>query len=49
MIVIRPATVEDAAGIAEVQVATWRTAFRGVVADRALERLSVEQRTERWG
>ena len=45
---IRPATVEDAAGIAEVQVATWRTAFRGVVADRALERLSVEGRMERW-
>jgi GNAT superfamily N-acetyltransferase len=40
--------VEDAAAIAEVQVATWRTAFRGVVADRALERLSAEQRTERW-
>jgi GNAT superfamily N-acetyltransferase len=45
---IRPATVEDAAGIAEVQVATWRTAFRGIVADRTLERMRVDQRTERW-
>jgi GNAT superfamily N-acetyltransferase len=45
---IRPARVDDAAGIAEVQVATWRTAFRGIVADRALERLDVAQRTERW-
>ena len=45
---IRPATVDDAAGIAGVQVATWRTAFRGVVADRALERLDVERRTEWW-
>ncbi|MFL5385893.1 MAG: GNAT family N-acetyltransferase [Longimicrobiaceae bacterium] len=45
---IRPATVEDAAGIAAVQVATWRTAFRGIVADETLERMSVEERTERW-
>ena len=45
---IRRATVKDAAGIARVQVATWRTAFRGIVADRALERLDVERRTERW-
>jgi GNAT superfamily N-acetyltransferase len=45
---IRPATEDDAAGIAQVQVATWRTAFRGIVADRALERLDVERRTERW-
>ena len=45
---VRSAAVEDAAGIARVQVATWRTAFRGIVADRALERLDVERRTERW-
>jgi GNAT superfamily N-acetyltransferase len=45
---IRPAAMKDAAGIAEVQVATWRTAFRGVVADGTLARMNVEQRTERW-
>ena len=45
---IRAATVEDAAAIAEVQVATWRTSFRGLVADDALARMDVARRTERW-
>lgn len=45
---IRPATVEDAAGIAGVQVATWRTAFRGIVGDETLERMREVQRAERW-
>ena len=45
---IRPATMDDAAGISAVQVATWRTAFRGIVADGTLERMREVQRAERW-
>lgn len=45
---VRTAGMEDAAGIAAVQVATWRTAFRGIVAGGTLARMDMEQRTERW-
>ena len=43
---IRKATVADAAGIARVQVGSWRDSYRGIVADEWLDSLSVEQRTE---
>ena len=45
---IRPATGDDVDAIAEVQVETWRTAFRGIVADETLDRMSVAQRIGRW-
>lgn len=46
---IRPATLADAASIAQVQVASWRTTYRGLIGDEALDRLNVGERTERWG
>jgi ribosomal protein S18 acetylase RimI-like enzyme len=48
MIVIRPATLDDAPAIALIQVETWQTAYRGVVADDFLDQMSVEDRTTRW-
>ncbi len=48
MIQIREARSEDARGIAEVHVASWRTTYRGIVPDEHLARLSVEQRAQRW-
>jgi GNAT superfamily N-acetyltransferase len=45
---IRPATVADAAGIARVQVTTWRATYRGLIPDETLDGMSVERRTERW-
>jgi L-amino acid N-acyltransferase YncA len=45
---IRLAAAGDARAIAEVHVASWRWAYRGIVADAALERLSVDAREEMW-
>ena len=41
---IRPATPEDARPIAEVHVASWRAAYRGLLPDAYLDRLSVDER-----
>lgn len=41
---IRPATREDARPIAEVHVASWRHAYRGLLPDDYLEKLSVDER-----
>ncbi len=48
MIQIREACVDDARGIAEVHVASWRTTYRGIVPDEHLAQLSVERRAQRW-
>jgi len=45
---IRPAEPEDARGIAEVHVASWRWAYREIVDEAALEGLSVDAREEIW-
>ncbi len=45
---VRPATPDDAAAIAGVHVRSWQMAYRGVVPDAILERLSVEQRRRTW-
>jgi GNAT superfamily N-acetyltransferase len=46
--VIRAATVEDANGIAEAHVASWQTAYRGLLPQALLDGLSVERRTAQW-
>jgi GNAT superfamily N-acetyltransferase len=46
--IIRPARPEDAAGIAAVQVASWRTTYPGIVPDDYLAGMSVEAGTKRW-
>lgn len=48
MIRIRPAEQEDAQGIAEVHVTSWRTTYRDIVPDGYLAQLSIEQRTRYW-
>ena len=45
---VRPATLDDAAGIADVHVATWRTTYRGLLPDDFLASLSEEHYAERW-
>ena len=45
---IRPATVDDAPGIARVHVESWRTTYRGLMPDAVLDSLSVEQRADFW-
>lgn len=45
---IREAEAGDAAAIAKVHVASWRTTYRGVLPDGFLESLGEPHYTERW-
>jgi hypothetical protein len=45
---IRAATISDAYGIAEIQVAGWQAAYRGLMPDSLLDGLSVPKREEMW-
>jgi ribosomal protein S18 acetylase RimI-like enzyme len=45
---VRPAALEDAAAIARVHVASWRTTYRGLLADDFLTSLAEEPYTDRW-
>ena len=39
---IRLATLEDARKIAEIQVASWQVAYRGILPDEFLDQMNVE-------
>lgn len=45
---VRPATVDDAAAIAAVNVTSWRAAYAGIVRDAELAALSGGERRDRW-
>jgi GNAT superfamily N-acetyltransferase len=45
---VRVARPEDARPVAEVHVASWRHAYRGVLPDEYLDRLSVDDRAAMW-
>ena len=45
---IRPAKLDDARAVAEVQVAAWYAAYRGIIPDDYLQSLSVERRALIW-
>jgi ribosomal protein S18 acetylase RimI-like enzyme len=45
---VRRAEPEDAAGIAKVHVATWRTAYRGLLSEDFLASLDESAYAERW-
>ncbi len=47
-LLIRPATPGDARSVAEVHVGSWRHAYRGLLPDDYLDRLSVEDREAMW-
>jgi hypothetical protein len=48
LISVRRAVAGDARAIAEVQVAGWEAAYRGLVPDAFLDAFTVEVRTARW-
>ncbi|MFI5271588.1 MAG: GNAT family N-acetyltransferase [Ktedonobacterales bacterium] len=48
MLTIRTATAADAAAIAAVHVASWRTTYRGIVPDAHLDGLAVADREAAW-
>lgn len=45
---VRPATLGDAAAIARVHVASWRSTYRGLLPEDFLASLGEEPYTERW-
>src|SRR5262245_2831501 len=47
-VVIRDATLEDARGIAQVHVASWRWAYRDQLPAETLDALSVDEREAMW-
>lgn len=47
-VTIRQATLDDARAIAEVHVASWRAAFRGILPDDALDAMTAEDRLPMW-
>src|ERR1700682_5679493 len=48
MDMVRPATLNDAEAIARVNVATWRSAYRGLLPDDFLAALDAANYAERW-
>jgi ribosomal protein S18 acetylase RimI-like enzyme len=45
---IRKAELLDAKGIAQVHVAAWKSAYRGLLPDNVLDRLAVDDVERRW-
>ena len=45
---MRRATVQDAVAIAYIHVDTWRTTYKGIIADEFLSNLSYERRQQMW-
>jgi ribosomal protein S18 acetylase RimI-like enzyme len=45
---VRHASLKDAKGVAEIHVAAWQAAFKGVLPDEQLAALSVEKRQVFW-
>jgi len=45
---IRRAELSDAKGIAAVHVAAWQVAYRGLLPDDVLDRLSIDDSEKRW-
>jgi len=48
MVLIRKAEPADAAGIAHVQVQSWRTTYAGIVPEAFLANMSENEQTARW-
>lgn len=48
MVVLRPASIEDAERIAETHVASWRAAYAGLLPREYLDGLRVAQRAGLW-
>jgi ribosomal protein S18 acetylase RimI-like enzyme len=45
---VREAHLADAIGIAQVQIAAWKSAYRGLLPDSTLDRLTVEAVEKQW-
>jgi len=47
-VTLRPAVLQDAAGIAKVRVDSWRATYRGMIPDSYLDGMRVEDSTALW-
>ncbi len=47
-IFIRPATEADAERIAQVHIASWQAAYRGILSDQFLDGMRLEDWTKMW-
>jgi ribosomal protein S18 acetylase RimI-like enzyme len=47
-VIVRPAGVPDAAGLARIRLAAWRAAYRGIVPAAVLDALDPDAETARW-
>lgn len=47
-LIIRLARVEDAEGIAAAHIASWRATYHGIISDKTLAALQVEDRAALW-
>ena len=45
---VRKAVISDAPGIAKVHVDSWRTTYKDIIPEQALNNLSCDNRTELW-
>ncbi|MDN5586443.1 MAG: GNAT family N-acetyltransferase [Brevibacterium sp.] len=45
---VRRARVDDAAQIAEIHIAAWTAAYRGIMADTILDSLDIDRQTAGW-
>ncbi|MCI4010106.1 GNAT family N-acetyltransferase [Brevibacterium sp. ZH18] len=45
---VRRARVDDAAPIADIHIAAWTTAYRGIMADEILDSLDLDRQTAGW-
>lgn len=47
-VLIRPAVVDDADGIASVKVLSWQQGYKGIVPDHELDAMSASKHVVRW-
>lgn len=45
---IRKANLNDALGVAKVQVDSWKTTYKNIVSDAYLEQMTYENRAKKW-
>jgi ribosomal protein S18 acetylase RimI-like enzyme len=46
--IIRNATIDDAASIARVNIESWKTTYRGLIADAILDEMTLDVYVEKW-
>lgn len=46
--IVRPASLDDAHGVARVHVVAWQAAYAGIIPDNVLSTLSVQERSTGW-